>query len=239
MMKNNYIFILLCLIFLTSCSESNSELTETSQDKNTDSSLSQQLISPEEYEIDASSDTTTFISFNELKLSISRLVVYDEHRILNKVQKDTVYIFPELGETIEGQFIKIDNLNLEDLKIEQRYETSISIQNEGPHCDLTNWKHYVSPWIELKPIKEQSYQCLSYVHEDYQKFPSVNITDLKQHIKTNYDKEWYDLISNIKTIYEYPSSVGISRYYIRISGIEKSSKEFISKILIFENPMGC
>jgi hypothetical protein len=231
-----YFLYIVIILLLLSCNDSHESQTLTSTNS---VPQTEPIINPEEYESQTNDDTTTLISFNEFNISISRLVVFDEHRILNKVQKDTVYLFPELGETIEGQILKIDNLNLDELKIEQRYETSVSIQNEGPHCDLTNWKHYTSPWKELQKINSQTYQCISYQHEDYQKFPSVSIDELKSHVKTNYDKDWHDLISNIKTIYDYPSSVGISRYYIRISGFDKNSKEFVSKMLIFENPMGC
>jgi hypothetical protein len=233
---NQSLFIALFLL-LASCNNNSQESqTSTSADS---VAQAESIVSPEEYESQTNDDTTTIISFNEFNISISRLVVYDEHRILNKVQKDTVYLFPELGETIEGQIIKIDNLNLEDFKIEQRYETSISIQNEGPHCDLTNWKHYTSPWKEIPKLNNQTYQCLVYEHEDYQKFPEVSVADLKNHVKANYDKEWHDLISGISSIRDYPSSVGISRYFIRISGIDKDTKALVTKMLIFENPMGC
>lgn len=229
-------FIYIVIILLLSCNDSHESQTSISTDS---VPQTEPIINPEEYESQTNDDTTTLISFNEFNISISRLVVFDEHRILNKVQKDTVYLFPELGETIEGQIIKIDNLNIEDIKIEQRYETSISIQNEGPHCDLTNWKHYTSPWKEITKLNNQSYQCLIYDHEDYQKFPEVSLADLKSHVKANYNKEWYDLISGISSIRDYPSSIGISRYFIRISGIDKDTQVLVTKILIFENPMGC
>ena len=76
-----------------------------------------------------------------------------EDKKLNETQKDTVYLYSELGETIEGQTISISTEQLINLTIEQRYETSVTIMGEGPHCDLIDWKHYDSEWKTLKLIK--------------------------------------------------------------------------------------
>ena len=236
MHKLIYQIAILLSVLLFSCTSNNQDDSKTLNQVSEDTI---NLISPEDYESKATDDTSTVISFDEFNVTLSRLIVIDVYNILNSIQKDTVFLFPELGESIEGQILKVDNLTLDELKIEQRYETSISIQNEGPHCDLMNWKHYTSPWEELQNNNNQTYQCISYQHEDYQKFPTASVNEFKSYVKTNYDKEWYDLISKIKSIYDYPSSVGISKYFIRISGIDKKSKALVSKILIFENPMGC
>jgi len=41
-----------------------------------------------------------------------------------------------------------------EIKLYQSFENSITIINEGPHCDLVKWKHYNSEWKELKTKKQ-------------------------------------------------------------------------------------
>lgn len=138
MHKLIYQIAILLSVLLFSCASNNKDDNKTLNQVSEDTI---NLISPEDSESKATDDTSTVISFDEFNVTLSRLIVIDVYNILNSIQKDTVFLFPELGESIEGQILKVDNLTLDELKIEQRYETSISIQNEGPHCDLTNWKH--------------------------------------------------------------------------------------------------
>ncbi|ENA1795703.1 hypothetical protein ABF176_002550, partial [Flavobacterium psychrophilum] len=91
-------------------------------------------------------DSLTKIKFNELSIFINKHIIFDEEKKLNQINKDTVNIFVELGETIENQKIKVYSQQITDLIIEQRYETSVTISNEGPHCDLNDWKHFYSEW---------------------------------------------------------------------------------------------
>src|SRR6478609_2814872 len=52
-------------------------------------------------------DTVADIRFQEFSVSINRLLVYDKDHELNNLQKDTVLIDVEIGETIEGQKITV------------------------------------------------------------------------------------------------------------------------------------
>lgn len=52
-------------------------------------------------------DTITTIKFDELSVSINRLIIYDEDKKIDQIQKDTVEIYAQLGETIEGQLISM------------------------------------------------------------------------------------------------------------------------------------
>ncbi|HAK31782.1 MAG TPA: hypothetical protein DCO90_21680, partial [Sphingobacterium sp.] len=87
--------------------------------------------------------TTTSIKFNEFVVSIQGMAIFDPER-MDRLQRDTVEIEAEVGESIEGTYISILSDQVRDLKVEQRYETSVTIMNEGPHCDLTEWKHFNS-----------------------------------------------------------------------------------------------
>jgi hypothetical protein len=186
---------------------------------------------------DSEIDTVTTIKFNELAISIYRLIAWDEEKKLSEVQNDTAYIICEIGETAIGQKVRILASQLTDLKIEQRYETSVSISNEGPHCDLTDWKHYQSEWLELKSTGQNTYQISDYTDIEKERFPKIDISELKEQVRKQCGDEWFDLVKNINKPTEYPSWVGISKVYIRLTGNLNGQR--ITKLIILEEAMGC
>lgn len=184
-------------------------------------------------------DTTTVLKFKELSFSIKRLISYYDENSLNNIQNDTIIIYAELGETIEGQEITIVSDQLTEIMVEQRYETSITIMNEGPHCDLIDWKHYLSEWTVLKKNKYGKYKCETYSESDKERFPKISIVELKKTVKEFCGEDWYRLIANIKEPTEYPIGIGISRFYLRIQGLRNDNMQRVTKIIIVEMPLGC
>jgi hypothetical protein len=185
------------------------------------------------------SDTSTVIKFQDLTLTVSRLIVWDEENKLSKTQEDTAYLYIELGETIEGQLIAFNTNTLENLKIEQRYETSVTIMNEGPHCDLLDWKHYYSEWKPLQRNSNGLFIGEAYQESDWEKFPKVDMNELKAMVRKQCGDEWFALVKGIKSPTKYPSGVGISRYFLKVSGHRKETNEAVTKYIVFEVPMGC
>ena len=188
---------------------------------------------------DEEADTITTIKFDELTVSINRLIIYDEDKKIDQIQKDTVEIYTELGETIEGQLISISSDQLKGLTVEQRYETSVIIMNEGPHCDLTDWKHFYSDWKQLLTNSTGQFTCNKYSEKEYEKFPKISINDLKQKVKDKCGDKWLKLVEKVKTPTEYPSGVSISRYYLRVTGQRKDNGQTVTKLIVIERPMGC
>ncbi len=111
--------------------------------------------------------------------------------------------------------------------------------NEGPHCDLTDWKHFYSDWKSLQTNKKGQFICNKYSEKDYEKFPEISIEDLKQKVKEQCGEEWFNLLDKVKIPTEYPSGVSISRYFLRITGQDKNKGETVTKLIIIETPMGC
>ena len=202
--------------------------------------ISHQTSTPSALAIDEEEvDTITTLRFSELSIAINRFIISDEDMKMEQIQKDTVEIDAELGETIEGQLISIASDQLTDLTVEQRYETSVTIMKEGPHCDLTDWKHYSSDWKQLQANGKGQFTCDKYTEEDYQKFPKVSISELKQKVKEQCGDTWLKLVEKVKTPTEYPSGVGISRYYLRVTGLRKDNGQTVTKLIVVEAPMGC
>ncbi len=177
------------------------------------------------------------IFFSELTVSLPKSIILLNETIIDASLKDSVNIILEMGEMIEGQLIEVITDDLSDIEIEQCYETSITVMNEGPHCDLTDWKHYLSDWVKLK--KNNNNQFISYTYEENAKeiFSEIDIEELKDAVLEHCGERWYDLIKEKSSLKEYPFGVGISRYFFRITGYNK--KGIISKIITLENPMGC
>ncbi|MBI2259806.1 MAG: hypothetical protein HYU67_13030 [Flavobacteriia bacterium] len=181
----------------------------------------------------------TTLLFNEFTLVLHGFIIYDEENNTKNVQKDSVTIFAELGETIEAKQLSIFSEFLQNIKIEQRFETSVTIMNEGPHCDLIDWIHFYSNWKFLKTNNNNQFICAKYSSKEKEKFPQIPIEELKLKVLEQCGEDWAKIIQYIKNPNEYPSGVNISRYFLRISGDRKDSGEKISKLIIIDVPMGC
>jgi hypothetical protein len=184
-------------------------------------------------------DTIALIEFKEISIFINRLKIYDEDNIISTNGTDSVLINAELGEKFEGQIISYKSEILTDIIIEQRYQTSVTIMKEGPHCDLTDWKHFYSDWKRLEPTSDGQYISDSYSEKEQKIFPNISIEDLKKELKNQCGEDWFQLVDSIKNPNDYPSGVSISRYYLKITGKHKDTNSIVTKIIVIENQMGC
>jgi hypothetical protein len=232
-----YIYVIMVL-FNISCNQSSSNTGSDGQAQRTDTSE----LFPTQNEIEGINDEevqNTNIHFEELTVTIGGYTGnYIDHE-LTKINKDTAFLFSELGSTIEGQLLVVLSDIMGQVKVEQSYETSVTISKEGPHCDLLNWKHYYSEWKTLNPNENGAFICEIYTQEDNEKFPKIEISNLQQEVRKQCGEDWQLLINDIKSPTEYPSSVSISRYFLKVTGIRKDNGQLISKIIVIESTMGC
>ncbi len=152
-------------------------------------------------------------------------------------KNDTTVISLELGDTPENKTITILGGNVEILNVYQKFETSITVMNEGPHLDLLEWNHYISDWVKLDKTDKNSFQTNGYNEEESNRFPEVSVPEIKQAVLKLGGERWYKLVSNIKSCTDYPCNVGISKIFFRIDYLKENSKH--SKNLVFNIPMGC
>lgn len=185
------------------------------------------------------SKSFTKIVFKDVSVTLFNFLVADEEGQLDKVQNDSTSVFAELGESIEGQVIEVNPRELQNIKIEQRYETSVTVMNEGPHCDLLDWKHYYSPWKPLQKTVTGQFVALLYTDKERGLFPSIRIDELRTRVASQCGKEWLQQIKEISNPSQLPSAIGISRYFLRITGERKSDHMIVTKIITIEVPMGC
>lgn len=134
---------------------------------------------------------------------------------------------------------KLSNVLLDNIRVEQCMQTSVTIMNEGPHCDMTNWLHHTTEWHTISENDSGYYVLKNYNEKDCKKFPDVSVNQLKEAARKYCGDEWANTINSIQNINEYPCEVGMNKVIVRISGINKENgKEVVNYIaLIFS--MGC
>lgn len=199
------------------------------------------ITTPETITTHPTADTVIMLHLNEMTVFLNGLEVetYDYDSISINNPKDTAILSLAVGESFEDKNFTVQSDLLTDITIQQRYETSVTIMNEGPHCDLTDWKHYNSPWTVLYADKNANYRTLTYTENDWSKFVPVTVAELKEAVKEHCDETWYEHIRNVHSVKEYPVSVSISRIFLRIAGTRKDDGRQVVKIIVALMPMGC
>ncbi len=91
----------------------------------------------------------------------------------------------------------------------------------------------------LKQNANGQFLSAEYTEDERTIFPEVFIDDLKQKVKEQCGEEWVKLLVKVKSPTEYPSAIGISRYFLRITGIQKDNGKKVTKLIVFKTPMGC
>jgi len=176
------------------------------------------------------------IRFQELTLQMD-LEAWDEKEELKKIQGNNVQVYLELGETPEGLKVKISDAKFKKIEVFQRHENSVTIMNEGPHCDLIEWQHYYSEWKKIDyNTKENTFVSDSYERQDWEKFIEVDIDELKKAVEKHCGDYWAEHIQNVKNVNEYPSGVSMSRIFFKIL-LTDENDSVTEKIISFEIPM--
>lgn len=228
MKLRNHIILLVALILL-GCNEDKKRATDQDEKEIVESKTDKmsQLI-----------DNSIKIAFKEFVIEMDSIAVWDEEGKLKEQQKDTARVYLELGETIEGQTLKIQEVKKGTIRIYQRYENSVTVMNEGPHCDLTEWKHYNSDWKELE-INNGKFLTDSYSEADRDRFIEVDMNELREALRVQCGDDWAEYVKDAKSPNDPPCDVGISRIFLKITFSEQGAGEAIERIVSFEIQMGC
>jgi hypothetical protein len=151
---------------------------------------------------------------------------------------DTAYIELEMGEDIGQVGVLVMQSTLQDLVVEQSMQTTMTINNEGPSCELDNWKHYVMPWVALKKGISGNYQLNGYSDKEYNLFPEVTVEEIKTAAKAHCGNDWIPVIDKINTLQDAYCDTVIDKVMIRVSG-KKATGESVVKYVIIKMPTGC
>ena len=174
----------------------------------------------------------------ELKFTVNDL--WTEPAYLQQIHHDTVFLMLGLVEMISGHQFKIDlqDPNIKFVSVSQSYETSLTLMDEGPHMDLTDWMHYTSDWQPLS-VEDWQFSTLEYDQYDYQRFPEVGPMEIMAAVKARVnDPKWVKLAEKCANPLSYPCGVSISRYFLKLE-IQDFQDQVTERIVVFEVPMGC
>ncbi|MCA6364874.1 MAG: hypothetical protein IM638_17720 [Bacteroidetes bacterium] len=156
-----------------------------------------------------------------------------------KFINDTFRIEVSVGMNPGDLSFQLNNLLLDEISVEQCAQTSVSIMQEGPHCDLENWLHHTSSWQMLTANNSGSYFLKDSLGPETAMFPEVTADEIKKAAKYYCGSDWNETINTITSVNEYPCIVGVNRLIVRISGEEKVSRKRVVKYLLFVFSMGC
>jgi hypothetical protein len=184
-------------------------------------------------------DSIAKLKFDEVSLEISKLLIEGEYNESIIIDGDSMNVFMEMSTNLQGQAIAVLTSELTDIQLFQSYETSVTIMNEGPHCDLLDWKHYRSDWEELTRNCFGDFIAASYDESERQKFVEVSLTELKEAIAFYCDEEWAKHAASVKGPNDYPAGVSINKYFLKLTGKNEKTGKQVTKIISFGAAMGC
>lgn len=153
---------------------------------------------------------------------------------------DIVTVDLELGDSLSNLVLRVNPVAgvKGEFFVEQSFETSMTVMEEGPHLDLVDWKHYTSPWVPLKKLSATEFRITPISDEDAQRFPAVTPKEIRAIVTKEGGSKLGEYVSKVKGPNDYPCGVGLSKISFRI--ILKNGEEAkVVKTLEFLVPMGC
>lgn len=156
---------------------------------------------------------------------------------------------PDLGDPLAWGFHFEPRVRdyLPALKMQQQFETSLTLADEGPHLDLTNWKHGVSPWQDLSEEPDLMFRSRPLLvaqapFPDYK--PEELVAAVRAEIarwQTDGDEgsaRWIELAKQCGGEDGYPCMEAVSQVRFRLlAQIDGAWTELYR--VVFDVPMGC
>ena len=180
----------------------------------------------------------TVVPFDNLNVVIYNMELYETEGQDFESKQESVTYYSDLGTSPENKTIRIQpKTNYKKITIYQSYETSITIMNEDPHCDLLDWKQYQSLWLPLYEEPKNTYKTLSYNTTDGSVFVDFNMQELKDAVRSLCGEEYAELVEPLNNARS-PVAVAISTIYLKIVMLDENDQR-LERIIAFEIPMGC
>ena len=180
------LFPLSILVFAgTSCGEQE-ETESVSSDPDVPSNDTTTLVEEEpiiEYEVPQYSDED-----DESKMDWTKIPTRNS-AISVEMYSDHLYVSTEM---------------LDEIALYVKIESSITIMDEGPHCDLTEWRHGYTEWDRLSVTTQPAYNANSFdYHRDYDAkypFPVLDMDSIRSEVEKSCGTRWSDHIKNVESL---------------------------------------
>lgn len=151
-------------------------------------------------------------------------------------KETTAYL--ELGDNLDGKLVKLTSSGKEKLQVHIQYETSLTIMDEGPHLDLTDWKHCTTEWLQVMESSPNIFTLPRESEINLDCFPDVTPKMIKDAVLKYGGERWASLLNENVSINTYPLSTAVSTIRIRVQRL--SGEKWVQDALISVSvPMGC
>lgn len=179
------------------------------------------------------------LKFNDFVLVIEDLPIIIDEFEARLINSDSVKLHIELGATPENKTFYIKpSIHYKRIEVFQSFETSVTVMNEGAHCDLLLWSHFNSSWERLLSKGKNTFETCKYSQDEWGTFIDVKLDELKAEISKQCGGGYVERVKNIKSVRDNPVNISISTIYIKVILTDLKNNK-IEKIIAFEIPMGC
>ncbi|PCK01947.1 MAG: hypothetical protein COA42_22655 [Alteromonadaceae bacterium] len=151
--------------------------------------------------------------------------------------KEITSAYLELGDDLSLLNVAITAKAKEKFRVQLQLETSMTVMNEGPHLDLTGWKHCTTDWIMAKKLSEFKFALPNFEEIDISCFPKVSSEEIKEEVLKRGGEHWVKVIEEAPSEYS-ATDVGISSARIKVEKLV-DGKWLLVTVLDFYVPLGC
>jgi len=153
--------------------------------------------------------------------------------------KKEYYSGLEIGDTLSKAMVMLEGQDNQSYRVAFQLETSLSVNAEGPHLDLTDWKHCTTEWHQLNVAGGKGVVLPNFDEVNVDCFPEVSHDEIKEAVLAQGGEEWVRIFEGEGWPDGY-SPVEISLSTVRIK-IEKliSAQWRVVTVINIAIPMGC
>lgn len=158
----------------------------------------------------------------------------------------------DLGDQVYGATLQVQPATSgETYRVRVQYETSLGLSAEGPHLDLTEWKHCVSDWQVAQAIDVVSFELPTPTSKQGECFPAYTQAELTAAVHAyarnagdpGMAERWLDGLRTpplgmSQTTLSVSPFVAISEVRVKVEVLRTGKWIEVTRI-VFAPPMGC
>ena len=136
--------------------------------------------------------------------------------------------------------VRYDQTRADRVTVQLRYETSITVNLDGSHWDLTDFVHGSSGWIDLKP-GERGYALPHITPNDLRRFPTLSRTQIDAGIAAYHGDSAAASAADQTSCadpFTDPCRVALSRMWLQVTAW-KDGTPIEGRLVTIDIPMGC
>ena len=153
----------------------------------------------------------------------------------------------ELGDEVYGATLQLQPARAgETYRVRVQFETSLALGAEGPHLDLTDWKHCTSAWLPTQAVDAVTFVLPTPTPAQQGCFPKYTRKELDAAVHAHAAKQgdptiadgWLPELDKPDALVSVSPYVAISTVRVRVE-VRRNGKWVEVTTLAFLPPMGC